>query len=76
MVGCLDLQNGTVILIFVAKCFRKTVKKCAKWGMKCRKVQSVLVDLLKHVGICHLCQCNFLKTAYADLAEYLLRILP
>lgn len=35
-----------------------------------------LVDLLKHVGICHFCQCNFLKTAYADLTEYLLRILP
>ena len=37
MVGCLELQDGTVILIFVAKCFRKTVKKSAKWGMKMLK---------------------------------------
>ncbi len=37
MVGCLELQNGTVILIFVAKCFWKMVKKNAKWGMKMSK---------------------------------------
>lgn len=32
MVGCLELQNGTVFLIFVAKCFRNTVKKKRKMG--------------------------------------------
>ena len=37
MVGCLDLQNGTVILIFVAKCFLEDGQKSAKWGMKMLK---------------------------------------
>lgn len=32
MVGCLELQNGTVILIFVAKCFLEDGQKKRKMG--------------------------------------------